>query len=310
MKNDFEMYQSVLSKRNEHRLRKERKIRIIKRTVPILACFILALALGIGYWKNTGTMPIIPSDPVIIEVTTEAITSQVTENITTVTTVPVTTKTSITQKTTRVSEKTKSTSTSYSVTEAHTQAMTSNATRPITTKFPTTSATDNIATVPLTVTTQTSSVGGNAGFEYTTTSSKGDDMAFVHTTTSNGDDVYVHTTTHTVTTETVTTTTTDSGDNNVPPQPMNEKYPLTFLDGDITMYRNTYRISSDNVGDYIGTAGMRGQLSIYKAEAYEIKNIDKAIAIAIKFEEDEGYYLYRNNNTSIDTIKELISPEE
>lgn len=298
MKNDFEMYQSVLSKRNEHRLRKERRSCILKRTVSILACFVLTVVLVFG-WKYVDKMPIIPSDPDIIEITTEAIISEGTGNVTTATTVPITTQTSITQKNTRGSVTT-SILTSYADTEAHTHAVTSKVTQPITTKVQTTSA----------VVTQTSSEGGNAGFEYTTTSSKGDDMAFVHTTTSNGDDVYVHTTTHTVTTETVTTTTTDSDDNNVPPQPMNEKYPLTFLDGDITMYRNMYRISSDNVGDYIGTAGMRGQLSIYKAEAYEIKNIDKAIAIAIKFEEDEGYYLYRNNNTSIDTIKELISPEE
>ena len=309
MKNDFEMYQSVLSKRNEHRLRKERRIRIIMRTVPILACFVLTVVLALG-WKHIDKMPIIPSAPDIIEVTTEAITSADTGNVTTAVTVPITTQTLITQKTTSVTATATSISTSYAVTEANTHAVTSKITQPITAKVQTTSAISHTVTTTSSVTYQPFSEGGNAGFEYTTTSSNGDDMGLVHTTTSNGDDVSIHTTTHTVTTEPVTTTTTDSGDNNVPPQPINGKYPLTFLDGDITMYRNTYRISSDNVGDYIGTAGMRGQLSIYNAEAYKIKNIDKAIAIAIKFEEDEGYYLYRNNNTSIDTIKELISPEE
>ncbi|WP_295092589.1 hypothetical protein [Ruminococcus sp.] len=301
MKSHNEMYQSLLSRYNEYQEKKQKRIRTLRRIAPVLACFVIVVGFGLGYWKHFDKTPIIPSDLDIVEVTTEAVTSAVTGNVTTVSTGPAITKTS------RVSATTTSIST---VTEAHTQAMISDVTRPVTTKVQTTSATSNIATVPLTVTTQTSSVGGNAGFEYTTTSSNGEDMAFVNTTTSNGDDVSIHTTTHTVTTEPVTTTTTNSGDNNVPPEPMNEKYPLGFLDGDITMYRSTYRISPDNVGEYIGIAGMRGLGPIYNAKAFKIENIEVTVAIAVKFEEDEGYYLYRNNNTSIDTIKELISPEE
>lgn len=301
MKSHNEMYQSLLSRYNEYQEKKQKRIRTLRRIAPVLACFVIVVGFGLGYWKHFDKTPIIPSDLDFVEVTTEAVTSAVTGNVTTVSTGPAITKTS------RVSATTTSIST---VTEAHTQAMISDVTRPVTTKVQTTSATSNIATVPLTVTTQTSSVGGNAGFEYTTTSSNGEDMAFVNTTTSNGDDVSIHTTTHTVTTEPVTTTTTNSGDNNVPPEPMNEKYPLGFLDGDITMYRSTYRISPDNVGEYIGIAGMRGLGPIYNAKAFKIKNIEATVAIAVKFEEDEGYYLYRNNNTSIDTIKELISPEE
>ena len=307
MKSHNEMYKSLLSRYNEYQEKKQKRIRTLRRIAPVLACFVIVVGLGLGYWNHLNKMPIIPNDSDIIEVTatsmTETVTSSITGNVTTGS------ATTNTQKTTRVSATTKSISTSYAVTETHTQTVTSKVTQPITTKVPTTSATANIATVPLTVTTQTSSVGGNAGFEYTTTSSNGDDMAFVNTTTSNSDDVSIHTTTHTVTTEPVTTTTTNSGDNNVPPQPMNEKYPLGFLDGDITMYRNTYRISSDNVGEYIGIAGMRGLGPIYNAKAFKIKNIEATVAIAVKFEEDEGYYLYRNNNTSIDAIKELISPE-
>lgn len=308
MKSHNEMYRSLLSRYNEYQDKKQKRIRTLRRIAPVLACFVIVVGLGLGYWKHLDKTPIILADTDIVEVTTEAITSPVTGNITTVTTGSATTNT---QKTTRVSATTKSISTSYAVTEAHTHAVTSKVTQPITTKVQTTFATTKITTIPLTVTTQKSSEGGNAGFEYTTTSSNGDDMAFVHTTTSNGDDVYVHTTTHTVTTETVTTTTTDSGDNNVPPQPMNEEYPLAILDGDdFTLYRSTYKISPDNVGEYIGIAGMRGLGPIYNAKAFKIKNIEVAVAIAVKFEEDEGYYLYRSNDTTIDTIKELISPEE
>ena len=134
----------------------------------------------------------------------------------------------------------------------------------------------------------------------------GEDMAF-HTLPQSITTVS-KTTLTTVTS--VTTTTDNSGNGGVPSLPMNEKFPLGIFDGDMTLYRNTYRISPDDVGDYIDTVGMRGQLGIYKAEAYKIKNIEVTVAIAVKFEEDEGYYLYRNNDTTIDTIKELISPAE
>lgn len=302
MKSHNEMYQSLLSRYNEYQEKKQKRIRTLRRIAPVLACFVIVVGFGLGYWKHFDKTPIIPSDLDIIEVTTEAVTSAVTGNVTTVSTGPAITKTSsVSATTTRIS----------TVTEAHTQAMISDATRPVTTKVQTTSAIPHMVTTTSAVVTQTSSEGGNAGFEYTTTSSNGEDMAFVNTTTSNVDDVSIHTTTHTVTTEPVTTTTTNSGDNNVPPEPMNKKYPLAILDGDdITLYRSTYRISPDNVGEYIGIAGMRGLGPIYNAKAFKIKNIEATVAIAVKFEEDEGYYLYRNNNTSIDTIKELISPEE
>ena len=44
----------------------------------------------------------------------------------------------------------------------------------------------------------------------------------------------------------------------------------------MTMYRNTYRISPDNVGEYIGIAGMRAPLEpIYDAKAFKINNIER-----------------------------------
>lgn len=299
MKNDFEMYQSVLSRRNEHRLKKERRVRIFKRTAPVLAGFIFTVVLGLGYWNHFGKMPIILSDPDIVEFTTEAITSQVTGNLTTVTTIPITTKTSKTQKTTSVTATTKSISTSYTVTQAYTQAVNAKATYPITTKVQTAFVTTSIATVTSAITTQINSGSNMGGF--------GNDMA-VHTLPQSYTTVSDTELTVTSTSTTSVSTTTNI---NIPSQPMNEKYPLAFLDGDITLYRNTYRISPDNVGEYIGIAGMRGQSSpIYKAKAFKIKDIDYAIAIAVEFEEDDGYYLYRSNETNTDTIKELISPAE
>ena len=67
MKNDDQMFQSVLSRRNEYRERKNKRIRTIKRTVPVLACFCLTIALGVGYWDHFRNLPHIPVQPNIIE---------------------------------------------------------------------------------------------------------------------------------------------------------------------------------------------------------------------------------------------------
>ncbi|SEH38135.1 hypothetical protein SAMN02910265_00205 [Ruminococcus flavefaciens] len=309
MKNDHEMYQSVLSKRNEHRLRKERRIRIIKRTVPVLACFILTVVLVLG-WKNIDKMPIIPSDPEIIDVTaittSEASTSSITGNVSTVTTSAAETKAAQTQKNTdSTTHSSTSVNTTYLAAQTYAQntvqtihttaAMTQLSTTVVTKETAKQTALTEIQTTAVT-TSVTTKFGGFGG----------DDMAF-HTLPQSITTVS-KTTLTTITS--VTTTTDNSGNDGVPTKPMNEEYPIGIFDGDMTMYRNTYRISPDDVGDYIDTVGMRGLPGIYKAKAYKIKNIDQTIAIAVKFEEDEGYYLYRNNDTTIDTIKELISPTE
>ncbi|WP_295073492.1 hypothetical protein [Ruminococcus sp.] len=310
MKNDYEMYQSVLSKRNEHRLRKERRIRIIKRTVPVLTCFVLTVVLVLG-WKHVDKMPIIPSDPEIIDVTaittSQASTSSITGNVSTVTTNTAATKAAQTQK-----KPDSTTHSNTSVNTAFTKAQTY-AQNTVQTIHTTAAARTQITTTVVTKETakQTAITEKHTTEASTSVTTQfggfgGEDMAF-HTLPQSITTVS-KTTLTTVTS--VTTTTDNSGNGGVPSLPMNEKFPLGIFDGDMTLYRNTYRVSFDNVGDYIGTVGMRGQLSIYYAKAYKIKNIDQDIAIAVKFEEDEGYYLYRNNDTTIDTIKELISPAE
>ncbi|MBR6982747.1 MAG: hypothetical protein IKH75_04290 [Ruminococcus sp.] len=67
MKNYDEMYQSVLSKYDEYLEKKRKRIRTIKRTVPVLACFCLTIALGVGYWDHFKNLPHIPVQPNIIE---------------------------------------------------------------------------------------------------------------------------------------------------------------------------------------------------------------------------------------------------
>ncbi len=67
MKNHNEMYQSLLSRYNEHQEKKIKRIRTIRRTVPVLACFCLTIALGVGYWDHFRNLPHIPVQPSIIE---------------------------------------------------------------------------------------------------------------------------------------------------------------------------------------------------------------------------------------------------
>jgi cytoskeletal protein RodZ len=68
MKNDDQMYQSVLSRYAEYQETKKRRRKLaIKRTVPVLACFCLTIALGVGYWDHFRNLPHIPVQPNIIE---------------------------------------------------------------------------------------------------------------------------------------------------------------------------------------------------------------------------------------------------
>ena len=67
MKNYDEMYQSVLSKYDEYLEKKKKHIRIIRHTLPVLACFCLTIVLGVGYWDHFKNLPHIPVQPNIIE---------------------------------------------------------------------------------------------------------------------------------------------------------------------------------------------------------------------------------------------------
>lgn len=68
MKNDDQMYQSVLSRYAEYQETKKRRRKLaIKRTVPVLACFCLTVALGVGYWDHFRNLSHIPVQPNIIE---------------------------------------------------------------------------------------------------------------------------------------------------------------------------------------------------------------------------------------------------
>ena len=84
MKNDDQMFQSVLSRHNEYRERRKKRILTIKHTAPVLACFCLCAVLGLGYWNHFRNLPSIPVQPDVIDETTweatETTTSMKSEN--------------------------------------------------------------------------------------------------------------------------------------------------------------------------------------------------------------------------------------
>ena len=73
MKNDEQMYESVLSRYERYLETRRTRARMIRRTVPVLACFCLAVVLGVGYQRQLRDLPPIPTVPPVTEET--AITS-------------------------------------------------------------------------------------------------------------------------------------------------------------------------------------------------------------------------------------------
>lgn len=67
MKNHNEMYQSLLSRYNEYEERKKKRIRTIRRTVPVLACFCFVVVFGLGYGEDLEKLPNVPISPNIVE---------------------------------------------------------------------------------------------------------------------------------------------------------------------------------------------------------------------------------------------------
>jgi len=78
MKNYNEMYQSVLSKYEEYQTKKKKRILVIRRTVPVLACLCFIAILGLGRWNQYSKFPEDPIQPEVIEtVTTETQNNQI-----------------------------------------------------------------------------------------------------------------------------------------------------------------------------------------------------------------------------------------
>lgn len=69
MKNDDEMYQSVLSKYAKYQEKKKKHFRMLRYTVPILASFCFAIIIGFGLWGKLEKLPDVPKSPDITDET-------------------------------------------------------------------------------------------------------------------------------------------------------------------------------------------------------------------------------------------------
>lgn len=67
MKNDYEMYQSLLSRYSDYQEKKKKRIRTIRRTVPVLACFCFTVVFGLRFWDNLAKLPRFPIQPDIVD---------------------------------------------------------------------------------------------------------------------------------------------------------------------------------------------------------------------------------------------------
>ena len=103
MKNNHEMYQSVLSRRDEYRRKKERRMLILKRTAPVLACCCIAGVFGLHAVRHSAKIPDIP-------IVTETVTTISAETGTSVTITAATTSESV--STTRTATSSSATSSS------------------------------------------------------------------------------------------------------------------------------------------------------------------------------------------------------
>lgn len=104
MKNDDEMYQSVLSKYAEYQEKKKKRIRMLRYTVPVLASFCFAVIIGFGLWNNLEKLPDAPKSPDITDETAEDANT---------TTVPYTTESSSTNTETMTANQSNITTSSY-----------------------------------------------------------------------------------------------------------------------------------------------------------------------------------------------------
>lgn len=67
MKNDYEMYQSLLSRYSDYQEKKKKRIRTIRRTVPVLACFCFTVLFGLRFWDDLAKLPRFPIQPDIVD---------------------------------------------------------------------------------------------------------------------------------------------------------------------------------------------------------------------------------------------------
>ncbi|WP_024860449.1 hypothetical protein [Ruminococcus flavefaciens] len=104
----------------------------------------------------------------------------------------------------------------------------------------------------------------------------------------------------------------DSGEEQWLQLPINEKYCYAYIYGYDSVYVNLYMISPEYAGERIDSADMLsgqmigGQQMQCSADVYSVNGIADASAVAVKFEGNEGYYLYYKPNADLYKITQTV----
>ena len=265
----------MLEARDEHLKKKRRQRIMIMRCVPALSTFCIAIILGLGYWKHISKMseaPEIDTISPIAEATTD--------------TVPTSEEASAVNKT-------EYNTTQQTTEQISTQSVTTNISSTVISQENTASKTETEKTVThleiSELSTETHTEPPKPTEAITETVS---DTPTEQPTTLDGDQsectdnhIYLHWDEMTI----------------------NQQYFFAEF-GEPTLSYSTAEkeVSANEVGEYISQAYMSGydwyELIYYhcETEAYRIKGDDEAKTIAIKFEDDENYYLYTLNEPNND----------
>ena len=280
-----EMTRCVLEARDEHLKKKQRQQAMIRKYVPAVSSFCVALILGFGFWKHINKMPEIESISPTVEATTEFVPATEKESST-----MDNTENKSTQKPTEQTP-TQNVTSNEPATSISQEASSSNAN--IEMINPTThSEIIEPPTVPPTATPTETNIEPTNPTETEPASETVSDTPTEQPTTLDGDQsgctdnhIYLHWDEMTI----------------------NQQYFFAEF-GEPTLSYSTAEkeVSANEVGEYISQAYMSGydwyELIYYhcETEAYRIKGDDEAKTIAIKFEDDENYYLYTLNEPNND----------
>lgn len=308
MKNNDEMFQSVISRLDSYLVQKERKNLYIRRFAPIIASLCFAFVICFAVWGGKKPDPLPEIDNMIVTETTSANTTalpQITEKNITSITEAVTTSLNVRSDTT--------------VSSVNTTQVSSNITQV------TSDPQSHIVSVVTTESVHSDTVITSDSITKTSTiNTTIRTTARTTVNTTNGTTIRTTVRTTVNSTTTILTTTEYSGgagnehigEEQWAQLPINQRYYNAYIYGYEDVYVNGYRIPSDIVGDLIGSAEMHSQKRIdgkikkCEANAYFINDYSDDIVVAIKFEDSDQYYLYCNQYSDIYEIRKIIPPQQ
>lgn len=322
MKNNDEMFQSVISRLDLYLEQKEKKKLYIRRFAPVIASLCFAFVICFAVWDGKKPDPLPEIDNMIVTETTSANTTalpQITEKNITSITEAATTALNVSSDTTVSFVNTTQTSVSTNEFVYPQTQVSSNVTQ---------ENSDSQSQIVSIVTTE--SVHSNPDITSAFITQTSTINTTIRTTVNTTNRTTIRTTIETTVRTTVAFTTTIlktteysggagnelSGEEQWAQLPINQRYYNAYIYGYDDVYVNGYRIPSDIVGDLIGSAEMHSQKRIdgkikkCEANAYFINDYSDDIVVAIKFEDSDQYYLYCNQYSDIYEIRKIIPPQQ